>query len=175
MLSSRLPFVLLPVALLLGACTVIPTGPSVMVLPGSGASIERFRADEAWCRDDAMYQIGGQTPRSAQRDSAVNSAVVGTVIGGLAGAAIGGNSRGSAVGAGVGLLAGSAAGADAGQRSEMGSQRQYDNAYIQCMFAKGHRVPVPGNVSYAKPVKSEEAGIPAPPTGRPPAPPPGVR
>jgi len=31
--------------LLLGACTVMPTGPSVMVLPGTGQSIERIEAD----------------------------------------------------------------------------------------------------------------------------------
>lgn len=175
MRQYRLPFVLLPALFALGACTVIPTGPSVMVLPGSGVSIERFRADEAWCRDDAMYLIGGKAAGSAQRESALSSAAVGTVIGGLAGAAIGGNSRGAAVGAGVGLLAGSAVGSDAGRSSGIGTQRQYDNAYIQCMYAKGHRVPVPGNVSYSKPVKAEEAGIPAPPSGRPPAPPPGVR
>ncbi len=33
-------------ALLLGACTVLPTGPSVMVLPGPGQSIERYREDD---------------------------------------------------------------------------------------------------------------------------------
>lgn len=175
MRQYRLSFVLLPVLFALGACTVIPTGPSMMVLPGTGASIERFRADEAWCRDDAMYMIGGKAAGAAQRESAVSSAAVGTVIGGLAGAALGGNGRGAAVGAGVGLLAGSAAGGESGQRSAIGTQEQYDNAYIQCMYAKGHRVPVPGNVSYAKPVKAEEAGIPAPPPGRPPAAPPGVR
>jgi hypothetical protein len=174
MSQHRIPFVLLPM-LMLGACTVIPTGPSVMVLPGTGVSIERFRADEAWCRDDAMRQIGGKSAGAAQREATVSSAAVGAVVGGLAGAAIGGDGRGAAVGAGVGLLAGTASGGESGRGSQIGTQRQYDNAYIQCMYAKGHRVPVAGNLSYAKPLRAEEAGIPAPPPGRPPAPPPGVR
>ncbi len=166
----------LPVVALLTACTSIPTGPSVMVLPGTGQSIEQFRADEAWCKDDAFRQIGGRSAEQAQRESAMSSAAVATAVGALAGAAIGGDSRGAAVGAGVGLIAGSASGSDAARRSEIGTQRQYDNAYIQCMYAKGHRVPVSGNlVSTRAPVRAAEAAIPPPPPGKPPAPPAGVR
>jgi hypothetical protein len=158
---------------LLGACTVMPSGPNVMVLPGTGQSIERFRDDDASCRQFAFIQIGGKTAEAAARESAVTSAAVGTAVGAVAGAAIGGNSQGAAVGAGAGLLMGSAIGSDAARSSGYGTQRQYDNAYIQCMYAKGHRVPVPGNVSYSKPVKASEAGIPPPPPGMPPPPPPG--
>lgn len=155
---------LLSSVLLLGACTVMPTGPSVMVLPGTGQSIERFREDDASCRQFAFIQIGGKDAQAASRESAVTSAAVGTAIGAVAGAAIGGNSQGAAVGAGAGLLMGSASGSDAARSSGYGTQRQYDNAYIQCMYAKGHRVPVPGNVSYSKPpVRATEAGIPPPP------------
>ena len=32
---------------LLGACATVPTGPSVMVLPGSGKSFEQFQVDDA--------------------------------------------------------------------------------------------------------------------------------
>jgi len=166
---------LLPIALLLGACTVLPTGPTVMVLPGTGQSIERFRIDEAWCKDDALRQIGGKSAGDARRESALTSAAVGTAIGAVAGAAIGGDGRGAAVGAGVGLLAGSAAGGESGRSSGIGTQQQYDNAYIQCMYAKGHRVPVQGNVTHSRPVRAADAGIPPPPPGKPPAPPPGVR
>jgi hypothetical protein len=172
--AARL-FPLLPIALLLGACTVMPTGPTVMVLPGTGQSIERFRADEAWCKDDALRQIGGKSASDARRESALTSAAVGTAIGALAGAAIGGDGRGASVGAGVGLLAGSASGGETGRSSGIGTQQQYDNAYIQCMYAKGHRVPVSGNVTYSRPVRAADAGIPPPPPGKPPAPPPGVR
>lgn len=159
--------------LLLGACTVMPSGPSVMVLPGTGQSIERFRDDENLCRQYAHYQIGGKSAGQAARESAVSSAVVGTAIGAAAGAAIGGR-EGAAIGAGTGLLVGSAAGSDAARSSGVGTQRQYDNAYIQCMYSKGHRVPVPGNMAYPKPVRATDAGIPPPPPGTPPPPPPGA-
>lgn len=158
--------------LLLGACTVMPTGPSVMVLPGTGQTFERFRDDDLACRQYAHYQIGGKTSGQAAKESAVSSAAVGTAVGAVAGAAIGGGREGAAVGAGAGLLMGSAVGADTARTSGIGTQNQYDNAYIQCMYSKGHRVPVPGNVSYSKPVRAPDAGLPPPPPGAPPPPPP---
>lgn len=162
---------LLATVLLLGACTVMPTGPSIMVLPGSGQSFERFRADDMDCRQFAYYQVGGKTAQDGARESAITSAAVGTAVGALAGAAIGGGGRGAAVGAGAGLLMGSAVGSDAARASGVGGQRQYDNAYIQCMYSKGHRVPVPANMSYSAPVRAQDAGIPPPPPGSPPPPP----
>ena len=164
---------LLAGSLLLGACTVMPNGPNVMVLPGSGLSMERFRNDDFVCRDFAYGQIGGRSAQQAANQSAVASAAVGAAIGALAGAAIGG-SQGAAVGAGTGLLVGGAVGSENARASGYGSQRQYDNAYIQCMYAKGHRVPVAGNVSYSRPVKAADVGIPPPPPGAPPPPPPGA-
>lgn len=168
-------------ALLLGACTVIPTGPSVMVLPGTGQPFERFRADDMECRQYAQYQIGGKTAGDSAKESAITSAAVGTAVGALAGAAIGGDSKGAAIGAGAGLLMGSATGTDASRASTVGTQRQYDNAYIQCMYAKGHRVPVPANMSYSSPVRSsvqtkpQDPAIPPPPPGAPPPPPGSLR
>lgn len=161
-------------ALLVGACTVMPTGPTVMALPGTGQGFDRFRADDAECRQYAHYQIGGKTAGESARESAVGSAVVGTAVGALAGAAMGGN-QGAAVGAGAGLLMGSAAGTDAARASGTGTQRQYDTAYIQCMYSKGHRVPVPANMSYSAPVRAQDAGIPPPPPGSPPPPPANVK
>ncbi len=155
-----------------GGCAVTPTGPSVMTLPGSGMTLEQFRNDDIICRQYALDQIGGRTAGQASQQSAVTSAAVGTVVGALAGAAIGGDGRGAAVGAGSGLLLGSAMGTDSSRASSTGTQRQYDNAYIQCMYAKGHRVPVPANLSYQRPVTAADAGIPPPPPGNPPAPPP---
>lgn len=170
--SFRLRVSAISCALLLGACTVMPTGPSVMVLPGTGQSFERFRDDDASCRQYAHYQVGGKSADQAASQSAVTSAVVGTAVGAAAGAAIGGGREGAAVGAGAGLLFGSAVGSDAARSSGIGTQRQYDNAFIQCMYSKGHRVPVPGNMAYPKPVRATEAGIPPPPPGAPPPPPP---
>lgn len=162
-------------AFVLAACTVMPTGPSVMVLPGTGQSIERFHADDVDCRQFAHFQIGGRTAEQASQQSAVTSAAVGTVVGAVAGAALGGRD-GAAVGAGAGLLVGSAAGADSARSSGIGTQRQYDNAYIQCMYTKGHRVPVPANMAaqlQQRPVRATDAGIPPPPPGSPPPPPSG--
>ena len=162
-------------AVFLGACTVLPTGPSVMVLPGTGQSIESFREDDMYCRHYAHVQIGGKTAQDAAKESAVTGAVVGTAIGAVAGAALGGN-RGAAAGAGVGLLVGSASGADSARASGMGTQRHYDNAFIQCMYTKGHRVPVSGNMSVPRATaRTPDANIPPPPPGSPPPPPPGVR
>jgi hypothetical protein len=48
-------------ALLLAGCTTIPTGPSMLVLPGTGRSFEDFRADEALCRHYALEQVSGVT------------------------------------------------------------------------------------------------------------------
>ena len=158
-------------ALLLGACTVLPTGPGVLVLPGTGRSMESFRYDDNECRQYAYAQVGGTSAQQAANRAAVGSAAAGTAIGGVAGAAIGG-SQGAAVGAGAGLVAGSAVGASTASVSGYGTQRQYDNAYIQCMYAKGHRVPVPANMAYPRTVRSGDAGIPPPPPGSPPPPPP---
>ena len=158
----------------LGACTVMPTGPSAMVLPGTGMTMTQFRVDDNECRQYAYYQIGGRTTQDAANQAAVGSAVVGTAIGALAGAAIGG-SQGAAVGAGVGLVGGSAVGSSSAYASGYGTQRQYDNAYIQCMYAKGHRVPVPANMAYPRVISNpQSANIPPPPPGAPPPPPPGV-
>ena len=161
--------------LVLGACTVMPTGPSMLVLPGTGRSMDNFRYDDNECRQYAYAQIGGTSAQQAANQSAVGSAVIGTAIGAAAGAAIGG-SQGAAVGAGVGLVGGSAVGVNSAYASGYGTQRQYDNAYIQCMYAKGHRVPVPANMAYPRAVHGSGsltgADIPPPPPGAPPPPPP---
>ena len=45
-------------------------------------------------------------------------------------------------------------------------QRRYDFAYIQCMYVKGHRVPVPGQFTGLP-----ASGPPPPPPGKPEPPP----
>jgi hypothetical protein len=157
---------LLTGVLLLGACVSMPQGPSVMVLPGSGKSFDQFRYDDVDCRNFANVQIGGASPSDAASGSVAKSAAVGTVVGAAAGAAIGGQS-GVAAGAGTGLLVGSAAGAGAGEASAYELQRRYDHAFVQCMYAKGHKVPVSGRFTSAAPAVSY-----APPPPPPPPPPP---
>jgi hypothetical protein len=161
------------VALLLGACVTAPVGPSIAAMPGSGKSFDQFRADDADCRGYAQQQSGGATAQDAATDSTIRSAALGTAIGALAGAAIGGHS-GAGAGAAGGLVVGTAAGAGAGTASGVGVQHRYDNAYTQCMYAKGERVPVYGNMEQrheAPPPPTSYA--PPPPPGSPPPPPPG--
>jgi hypothetical protein len=45
-------------AIVLGGCATIPVGPTVMVLPGPGKTIEQFQADDAACRPWASQQAG---------------------------------------------------------------------------------------------------------------------
>jgi hypothetical protein len=164
-----MPISLKPLAvvalLALAGCAVTPTGPSVTVLPGTGKNFDQFRIDEGACRQYAYEQVGGTTANRAAEDAAVRSAAVGTVIGAAAGAAIGGSS-GAAVGAGTGLAIGSLSGVAAADRSAYGAQRRYDTSYIQCMYAKGHRVPVSGRYTPSAPAPY----YPPPPPGS--APPP---
>lgn len=161
------------IILLLSGCASLPSGPSVMVLPGTTKSFEQFRNDDYWCQQFALGQVGGVTPNQAATNSGLGTAAVGTAIGAAAGAAIGGG-YGAAAGAGTGLVAGSLVGSGAASSSGYAAQDRYDAAYIQCMYAKGHRVPVSGQFSteVSRQPSTPPANIPPPPPGLPPPPPP---
>ena len=137
-----------------------------MVLPGTGKNFDQFRIDDVDCRQYASLQAGG-TAQQAQVDSGVKSAAIGTAVGAAAGAAMGGQS-GAATGAGVGLVMGSAAGASSADMSARGMQRRYDNGYIQCMYAKGHKVPVAGRIMSQQPARQTPPPPPPPPPSSPP-------
>jgi len=196
--TLQLRWVVIVGAIFLAAgCASLPSGPSVLALPGTGKSFDEFRLDDDLCRRYASAQVGGVGPNQAANDSAVRNAALGTVIGAVAGAAIGGN-QGAGVGAGTGLLFGSMAGSTAASSGTYGSQRSYDHAYIQCMYGRGQRVPVVGalrSVTSNQPVVTTQtrttalgaaasggatppppAGMlpPPPPPGMPPPPPPGA-
>jgi len=172
--------------LALAACTTLPSGPGVMVLPGTGKSFDEFRANEFECRQYAGAQIGGTSPNDAATETAVRSAAIGTTLGALVGALLGGQ-EGAAVGAGTGLLFGAAAGAGASDYSGRDLQQRYDIAYTQCMYARGNKVPVSGRFESVPrgmieaprgapaPAQQQPGSIPPPPPGNPPPPPPGVR
>ncbi len=135
---------LLLVVALAAGCATVPAGPSVSVLPGRGKTFEQFQEDDVVCRDWARRQAGTTPGASAARNT-VGGAAIGTLIGAGLGAALGAITRrpatGAAVGAGFGLVGGTAVGASAGQASGESVQRRYDNAYTQCMYAKGDQVP----------------------------------
>lgn len=165
------------VALLLAGCATAPTGPSIMALPGSGKSFDQFRNDDAECRQYAQLQISGNAATNV--DPGMRNAAIGTFIGALAGAAFGGH-QGAGAGAGAGLLVGSMTGVDAAQQSNQTAQRRYDNAYVQCMYAKGQQVPVSGHMArmqmQAPALSAPAAAMPAEPAAAPyppPPPPPG--
>jgi hypothetical protein len=175
-------FSLLAAALIAGGCVSIPEGPSMMALPGTGKNFDQFRGDDFDCRQFASAQIGGSTANEAAVNNAAASAAIGTAVGALAGAAIDGSS-GAGVGAGVGLLGGAMVGSGTGTASGYNLQQRYDYGYIQCMYAKGHKVPVSGrftstapsaparpSASYPPPPSS--GSYPPPPPGSPPPPPP---
>lgn len=159
-----LPFVL-------GACVSMPSGPSVLALPGTGMPFDKFRQDDAQCRQYAAAQIG-QSAEGSATNAAVRSAAVGTAVGAVAGAAIDGR-HGAAVGAGTGLIVGSVAGAGTSQVSGYEAQRRYDNAYVQCMYGQGHRVPVSGYYPPERqpaPASRDGAAPSYPPPNQPPPP-----
>lgn len=167
---SRFSIIFSATAMLtISGCVSLPTGPSVMVLPGYGLSFEQFRNDNAVCQQYAYSEIGGTTANEAGISSGVTSAAVGTALGAAAGAAIGGGS-GAAIGAGSGLIGGSLIGTDTASSSMYGTQERYNVAYIQCMYAKGHRVPVSGQFSNDTFRQSAppSSNIPPPPPGSPP-------
>ncbi len=111
---SRLMIILTSSAMLatLG-CASIPTGPSVMVLPGVGLTLEHFSKDNIICQQFASLQVSG-TPNQAEiNNSHANTATSSTF-------------------------------AD-------DAQLRYDMAYIQCMYIKGHQVPVHGQLTDVTP------------------------
>lgn len=170
----------------LAGCVHVPVGPSVMALPGRSKDFDAFRYDDAVCRDWASQQVGISTNRAAN-DTTLSGAAVGTVVGAAAGAAIGAASgnpaTGAAVGAGTGLLGGTLIGASNAEATRYNVQQRYDMAYLQCMYAKGHQIPMPrGSVQRQTraydddgppPPPRRRVQVPPPPPGAPPPPPPG--
>jgi hypothetical protein len=175
-ITSKLSLVAVAPCLLLVGCATIPAGPSVMVLPGSGASFNHFQYDDSECRNWSAYQIG-TTGADAAAESTVAGAAIGTALGAATGAAIGAAvgdpATGAAVGAGFGLLGGTATGAEHGAYANVELQHRYDVAYMQCMYAKGHRIPVPrGSMERRASVNDSYYDAPPPPPRRPGPPPP---
>jgi hypothetical protein len=164
--------------LVLAGCASTPTGPGVMVLPGTGKSFEHFRFDDHECRQYASSQVNGESPNSASMDAGARSAAAGAVIGGLAGAALGGNGNALAAGAALGGAGGALVGTGTGAQSGRSLQYRYDAGYQQCMYAKGHKIPSASR--YERPayrpssghIQQRPATIPPPPPGTPPPPPP---
>jgi uncharacterized protein YcfJ len=145
-MSKTTNIALVSLTLALTACATTPTGPSNMALPGTGKDFNTFRSADLSCRDFAMTQIGSKSVKQQYNESLAATTAVGTVIGAAIGAAAGGG-QGAAIGAGVGALSGGAIGADTAAASGENAQQKYDNAYFQCMYAAGHKIPVPASMA----------------------------
>jgi hypothetical protein len=156
----------------LSACATVPTGPSVMVWPGPWKPFEVFQSDDAVCRQWAAQQCG-TSPSDAFNQNLFAGAGIGTLLGAGLGAAIGAAygdvGAGAAIGAASGLLSGTAMATDPAYAAGYAVQRRYDNAYLQCMYAKGNQIPGVDR-------RSERTAPPPPPpppgfTPEPPVPP----
>jgi hypothetical protein len=140
----RSTFLPLAAALALAGCVAMPSGPAVMAMPGTSKNFDQFRSDDVSCREYAQYWLGPgaeQVPTNAAAANALGGTALGAATGAIIGAASSQAGPGAAIGAGIGLLFGSLAGANAAGYSYYGLQRRYDAAYLQCMYARGNRVP----------------------------------
>jgi hypothetical protein len=124
--------------LLVSGCAQTPLGPTVQVMPGPGKSFDQFTYDQAGCKQFAEGAVAGQAQNANTRG--VGAAAITTVLGAGLGAAIGGG-RGAGIGAASGALGGAGIGAGMSSNEQGGIQQQYDNAFAQCMYAKGNMVP----------------------------------
>ncbi len=125
--------------LALAGCQTMPTGPTVQVMPAPGKPFDVFAGEDQVCKAYASQSIAGG--KSSTTNSQVAGTVAATALGAVAGALLGNNSESAAAGAGVGLIAGTAMGAGQGSGDSYTLQRQYNIAYMQCMYAKGNIVP----------------------------------
>jgi hypothetical protein len=160
----------LAVFMLSSCAATTPSGPGVLALPGTGKSFDQFRADEQECRGQAYAQIGGKNAEQAASDAASRSALIGTAIGAATGGLFGG-AEGAAIGAAFGLAGGAIVGSDAAYATSSSLQRRYDHAFTQCMYGKGHKVPVPAG-RYSTPGNAPQSGTRTPPPPPPPGQPP---
>jgi hypothetical protein len=156
----------------LSACATAPMSPSLVTLPGTGRSFDQFRADDYNCRLYGEVQIGlrsAQSAAAAAMTVGINPGTPGTINS----AAFVGGGQGGAVGQAVtppGVIPSSNLPAG----TSYAAQQRYDNAYIQCMYASGNRVPVYDSGTRPASGATQPANVPLPPAGAPPAPPPGM-
>ncbi|QFY42812.1 glycine zipper family protein [Candidatus Methylospira mobilis] len=134
-MTDSLKRIILTAPLILTACATVPSGPTILALPGTGKNFEQFNGDDTVCRHFALLQAQGASPRQA----AASSGLTGNDndIGPVAPRETGNTDTSSAA-----------------------RQNNYDIAYIHCMYAKGHRVPVQGHLIYED---KQEAYAPPPP------------
>ena len=153
LVPARNLFLTIGAVALLAGCATTPLGPTVQAMPGPGKTFSAFQDDNAVCKGFAGDQVKGQADAANQR--AAGTAVLGTVLsaglGAAIGSAAGSAASGAAIGAASGAVGGTAIGAANNGNDQAMIQQQYDNAYSQCMFAKGEQIPGYAPVASAAP------------------------
>ncbi len=130
------------VAMLLSGCAETPMGPLVQVMPAAGKTLAAFEVDLDQCKAFAERMTRGQAESANHR--AIGGALLNTAVGAGGGALVGWTAGDSLTGAaafGAPAAASGATGAlGASSTAQPGIQSQYDNAYAQCMYARGNQV-----------------------------------
>ncbi|MCJ7829830.1 MAG: hypothetical protein MUP74_00440, partial [Desulfobacterales bacterium] len=67
-------------AAVVSGCAILPSGPSVMVLPAPGKSFTAFQTDDGFCRQWASQQVG-PPPADIANQTLANGAFIGTLLG----------------------------------------------------------------------------------------------
>lgn len=120
------------------ACAQTPMGPTVQVLPGPNTSFSDFQRDQFTCRQFAEQAVQDQARGANLRG--LGMAALTTALGAGLGGAIGGGT-GAGIGAAGGALGGAGLAGAGGMGAQNAIQAQYNNAFVQCMFALGNTVP----------------------------------
>ena len=142
-MNARLLLLPLAAVVVLGGCVTVPSGPTVMILPGPQKSLDQFQNDDMSCQQYAQNVVAPAGVAAA--NNAAANAAAGTALGAAAGAIIGSATgqagQGAAIGAGTGLLFSTPGTSNMAYASSWQMQRSYDMAYVQCMYAHGNQVP----------------------------------
>lgn len=149
----------LGISVALTGCVQQPLGPTVNVMPPPAKPFDLFTQDQAACKQYAGQETAGAA--QAANGRAVATALLGTALGAGLGAAVGGR-RGTAVGAASGAAVGTAVAAGPAQGDQMTLQDRYDNAFAQCMYARGNLVPGFGPPAMASPPSPVLSAAPPP-------------
>ena len=124
-------------ALVCAACSTMSGGsaPTVAVLPGGGKDMAAFNTDDIACRGDAQARASERSPVPAAM--------------GLGRTEVASSRSRLAIRESTdtttGSVYGGAPAADASTAFTL--QQRYDTAYVQCMFSKGHKIPMKEQMS----------------------------
>lgn len=136
--TARALAVTLSGAFLAVACSTLQGGisPTVEVLPGGGKDMVAFNADDIACRSTATSRANENSPLPTAMGLGDRQEVVAS-------------SRGRATlrenaDSTTGSIYGGAPAANAGTPT---AQQRFDTAYVQCMFSKGHQIPLKEQLS----------------------------